>query len=103
MNSHGILGDEWMVSYASGALSEAHALVVASHCDFHPELQQKVREAEDIGGALLENYQPTEISNKLFDDLLDKIDNSSKIDISSPSNDNFGLPASLANYLGKPL
>ena len=62
MKTYGILTDEWLVSYASGALSEAHALVVASHCHFHPDLQNKVADAEDIGGALMNESEPANIS-----------------------------------------
>ena len=51
MTRHGIITDDWILSYASGALSEAHALVIASHCHYHPELQQKVQDAETIGGS----------------------------------------------------
>jgi putative transcriptional regulator len=101
MNNQGIIPDEWIVSYASGALSEAHALVVASHCHYHAELQDKIVEAEDIGGALMENSKPSQVSNHLFDDLMNKIDQL-PADFSQASNDN-GLPAPLAEYLGKPL
>ena len=74
MKITGIVPDEWIVSYASGALSEAHALVIASHCHFHPDLQKKVKTAEDIGGLLMEDSEPSSLSNDLFDDLMKKID-----------------------------
>jgi len=101
MTAHGIIPDEWIVSYASGALSEAHALVVASHCHFYPILQEKIIDAENIGGALMENSEPSEVSNLLFEELMNKIDNL-PIEELKPSNDN-GLPTPLANYLDQPL
>jgi len=101
MKTHGIIPDEWIVSYASGALSEAHALVVATHCHFHPELQNKIVEAEDIGGALMENSEPTKLSDHLFNELIKKIDDL-PVETPRPSNDN-GLPGPLADYLGKSL
>ena len=66
MKITGIVPDEWIVSYASGALSEAHALVIASHCHFHPDLQKKVKTAEDIGGLLMEDSEPSSLSNDLL-------------------------------------
>jgi putative transcriptional regulator len=98
MKTYGIIPDEWIVSYASGSLSEAHALVVATHCHFHPELQKKMNDAEDIGGSLMENSGPSKISNRLFEDLMKKIDNL-PLETILPSNDN-GLPTPLGNYLG---
>mgnify|MGYP003961128359 FL=1 len=99
MKTYGILTDEWLVSYASGALSEAHALVVASHCHFHPDLQNKVADAEDIGGALMNESEPANISNHLFEDLMNKIDDLTVEPQRYPSNDN-SLPTPLADYLG---
>ncbi|MBT7604266.1 MAG: hypothetical protein HN583_01120 [Kordiimonadaceae bacterium] len=98
MKITGIVPDEWIVSYASGALSEAHALVIASHCHFHPDLQKKVKTAEDIGGLLMEDSEPSSLSNDLFDDLMKKIDTLPANDF-QPLNDN-GLPTPLAGYLG---
>jgi putative transcriptional regulator len=74
MKTYGIIPDEWIVSYASGALSEAHALVVASHCHFHPELQGKIADTEEIGGALMASSNPAPFSNILFEELMTKID-----------------------------
>ena len=101
MKTHGIITDEWIVSYASGALTEAHALVVASHCHYHSELQTKIVEAENIGGLLMENSNPAKISDNLFDNVMNEIDQlpTSK---HQQSNDN-GLPAPLSRYLGKSL
>ncbi len=103
MINQGIIEDEWIVSYASGALSEAHALVVATHCDFHDDLKKKIRDAEEIGAALMETVKPVEISPNSFDELLGKIDAQSNDLESETSADCFGLPPSLASYLGKPL
>ncbi len=103
MKSHGILEDEWIMSYASGALSEAHALVVASHCDFHPELKAKIHDAENIGGALMESANPSILADDAFDTLWKKIDSGETIEEVINSNDNeLNMPRPLADYLGKP-
>jgi len=98
MKNNGIVPDEWIVSYASGALSEAHALVVATQCHFHPDLQEKVNAAEDIGGSLMEDSEPSNMSNHTFDDLMKQIDTLQAYDL-QPLNDN-DLPTPLADYLG---
>ncbi|HPF45635.1 MAG: ChrR family anti-sigma-E factor [Alphaproteobacteria bacterium] len=97
MKTHGIIPDEWIVSYASGALSEAHALVVATHCHFHPALQQKLIDAENIGALLMESRPPVKVSSHMFDDIISKIDDLPN-EVKQPSNDN-GLPFPLAEYL----
>lgn len=101
MNPHGILPDEWILSYASGSLSEAHALIVATHCSYHKELQEKLADAEEIGSALISDLAPATLSKDMLDNLMEKLN---KFDEPIPSNDNdFGLPKPLADYIGKPL
>ncbi len=97
MKTHGIIPDEWIVSYASGALSEAHALVVATHCHFHPELQQKLDDAENIGAMLMESNRPVKVSNHMFDEIVSEIDGTT-IKEKLPSYSD-GIPYPLANYL----
>ncbi|MGY8985227.1 MAG: ChrR family anti-sigma-E factor [Sphingomonadales bacterium] len=97
MKPFGLINDEWILSYAAGSLSEAHALMVATHCHYHPELQEKIIFAEGIGGELMENMEPTPISNQRFDELLTEIDNL-PIENKVPSI-NSSLPNPLAEYL----
>lgn len=97
MKTHGIIPDEWIVSYASGALSEAHALVVATHCHFHPELQQKLDDAENIGAMFMVSNQPAQVSSRLFEEIITEIDSMSAT-TELPS-DQEGIPYPLAEYL----
>ena len=46
-----------LMAYASGSLTEAFSLVVASHLSFCQECQQKVNDAEMIGGALIDDLE----------------------------------------------
>jgi len=46
--------DDWLASYASGALDEAASVLIATHLTFCPECRKAVREFEDIGGAMLD-------------------------------------------------
>ena len=99
MRSIGIIPDEWVVSYAAGSLSEAHALVVASHIDYHQELQQKLSSAEAIGGALLNESEPQDISDDLWKNIENRLD-VAVVNENHASNDNEDqLPRSLAAYL----
>lgn len=69
-----LLSDEWVVDYAAGNLSEAKATLVATHASFHPALQTKIRDAENIGGALLGSGDGADLSDGFFDRLMDEID-----------------------------
>jgi len=95
-----MIPEEWVVSYAAGSLSEAHALVVASHIDYHPEIQKKLADAEAIGGLFLENNEITTVSDDMFDDILGRLDEEittipQKNDAKSESD----LPKSLMDYI----
>jgi putative transcriptional regulator len=46
--------DELLMSYAAGALNEAHAAVIACHLEFCEQCRERVAEMEAIGGALLD-------------------------------------------------
>lgn len=72
--SRHLISDEWLVSYAAGNLSEAKSALVATHASYHPALQQKIRSAEAMGGALIEASETAEFSDGFYDRLLTKID-----------------------------
>ena len=105
--SFGILPDEWLVSYAAGGLNEGQALMVATHTEFHPELQGKLQQAEDIGGVMLEDLEPSAIDDNSLASVLDMIDElpsfDSTDDTTSPLQADRTLPPSLFHYLGKNL
>jgi len=100
----GLLSDEWLVSYAAGALTEAQALVVATHVGYHPALQARLAEAEDIGGALLDESAPAPVDEGAFEALMARIDAAPAPAAPQPlpAGDE-DLPAPLRRYLGQPL
>ncbi|WP_262696242.1 ChrR family anti-sigma-E factor [Kordiimonas aquimaris] len=67
MKQEQLIPDEWIVAYAAGTLTEAKATLVATHISFHPELKEKLKTAEDIGGELLDSSEKASVSNTLFD------------------------------------
>lgn len=107
MSKHGLISDEWLVSYAAGSLSNEHALIVATHASYQPELQAKIQAAEEIGGNLLDQVETAPVSNMLLEDTLTKLDchnaehtsthNSSKVKTDAD------LPDCLQDYLGMSL
>jgi len=55
--------DELLVSYAAGDLAEAWSLLVATHTALCPDCRAKVRAAEAVGGALMEEAAPVAMSD----------------------------------------
>jgi len=68
------LHDEWLLSYAAGALDPGRSLLVASHLTYHEDLQQAVADAESIGGSLLESMQETDVDDSVLDALMNRLD-----------------------------
>jgi anti-sigma factor ChrR (cupin superfamily) len=54
--------DEILMAYAAGTLPQGPALVVAAHLTLCPESRERVRRFETIGGMVLEDMPPVEMS-----------------------------------------
>ena len=83
-----------MLSYAAGALDPARSLLVGSHIGYHDDLQEAVRDAESIGGSLLESMQSAPVSNNVLDKLMSRIDaaQESKIEPVAPVGNQYPQP-----------
>ncbi|MGI9341301.1 MAG: ChrR family anti-sigma-E factor [Gammaproteobacteria bacterium] len=91
--------DEWLLSYAAGALSPARSLLVASHSAYHDSLQEKVADAEAIGGAMLEAMGSNDdVDPRVLERLLDRLDET-PAEIPTPRADSI-FPAPLAEFVG---
>ena len=68
------LQDEWLLSYAAGALNPGRSLMVASHLAYHDDLQETVADAETIGGILLNSMEEAMAAHerKKIDDAFDR-------------------------------
>lgn len=66
--------DEWLLSYAAGSLTPGRSLLVASHVSYHEQMQARVADAEQIGGALLERTEPAAVDAAVLEQLLARID-----------------------------
>lgn len=56
--THHLVPEEYLLEYAAGVLPEGAARLVAAHLTFSPESRAIVRDAERLGGALLEFDSP---------------------------------------------
>jgi len=56
------LGDEWLVDYAAGAAPEPVALLVATHLAYCPACRAAHGKLEAVGGALLNDIAPADLS-----------------------------------------
>lgn len=52
------LGDEWLMAYAAGTLSEGQSLLVASHLSFLDDAPVRLAAAEAAGGGLIDRLAP---------------------------------------------
>ena len=89
MNPNHCPNSALLMAYASGSLTEAFSLVVASHLSFCQECYQKVNDAEMIGGALIDDLEPSNVNMSSLNQILSKLDDISQDPptASSPSGD----------------
>jgi putative transcriptional regulator len=66
--------EELLIDYASGAVSEAEAMMIDIHLDACPQCQGRAQAALAIGGALLDSIAPARLPRTLFDRTLQAID-----------------------------
>lgn len=100
-----MIQDEWLLSYAAGNLTPGRSLIIASHAAFHDPIQEKIADAESIGGALLERASPADVDEALLERLMDRLDDTpaqvidgSAAGKSAPNGKVF--PPALADYIG---
>ncbi len=105
-------GEELLLDYASGALPEPVSVLVATMLALRPDLRETVSEMEAVGGYLLEEIDPADLSDGAFDAVLAQIEAPVMPDEASANNDNAApsdaataamIPEPLRSYLGSPL
>jgi putative transcriptional regulator len=67
-------GDDLLMEYAAGTLSEPASLVIATHLALCPECRAMVAQFEAVGGALLDDMAPAEVAPDMLQDLLARLD-----------------------------
>ncbi len=97
------LDEATLLSYAAGSLSQGMALVVACHLSMCSQCRKRAAEQEAVGGSLLEDLAPAEVSAHALDNLLSALD----APVSAPEEKpdecrrvkDSRLPAPLGDYL----
>lgn len=99
------LDDATLISYTSGALTNAMALVVACHLEVCPECRRRAGQMEILGGQMLERLPPTPLSDGALQNLLDALDDDEPAPAqqAAPCPQPADIPAPLWPYLDKPV
>ena len=74
MNIQHHLRDETLLAYAAGELDQATSYLVAAHMALCPTCRATAAVADDIGGGLIEDVDPIEMSDAAFSNVLDRLD-----------------------------
>jgi putative transcriptional regulator len=94
-----------LLDYASGALSEPPALLVATHLAVCPACRRAVAELEAVGGALLDLAPPAPLADDALERTLARLDEQAVAPLPAPAAQAGGdaLPQPLRGYLGESL
>jgi putative transcriptional regulator len=101
VNTANKLQDEWLLSYAAGALNPGRSLMVAAHLAYHDDLQESVANAEAIGGSLLESMQGIDVPDRVLDELMQRLDNTAVPEVKPVSSVGTRFPEPLVDFIGK--
>jgi putative transcriptional regulator len=96
------VGEELLLAHASGAADEAVSLIVATHLAFCPQCRNKVAKMEALGGAILSDIQPEQVSDSALQSVLGRLDLTSmeKPTPRAAPPKPFAAPEPLRSYLG---
>jgi putative transcriptional regulator len=79
MTSEHITVDDLLLAHAAGRLPEPVGLVVATHLALSPQGQSAYRDYEALGGAMLEDLTPVDLSAGSFDRLIARLDDDAEL------------------------
>jgi len=99
MNTAHKLQDEWLLSYAAGALDPGRSLMVASHLSYHDDLQAAVADAEAVGGSLLDSMQSASVSDSVLDQLMTRLDDTATPEVIPVPSVGGEYPRALTEFL----
>ncbi|MCV6576836.1 MAG: ChrR family anti-sigma-E factor [Cohaesibacter sp.] len=89
INHH--LSDEMILAYAAGSLPAGQAMLVRCHLDMCPHCLQRLMDAQNVGGALLDALPEMDLNEGGFDRLLAQIDDMPALDEASSHRDHTGV------------
>lgn len=99
--------DELLFDYARGALGVPASLVVETHLALDPESRSHVKDYDCIGGLLLEEIEPAEVSTNCLAEVMERLDQTPELpeavevheDARGETQDSL-LPRPLRRYVG---
>lgn len=105
MTIHHHPSEDLLVAYAAGDLSEAWSLMIATHAALCPACRSTLRDAEAIGGALIDELAPQAVADDALALTLARIDTSDEEPAQRPLYPSAGavaprLPQPLRDYAG---
>jgi putative transcriptional regulator len=100
LNTANKLQDEWLLSYAAGALNPGRSLMVASHLAYHDDLQEAVADAEAIGGSILESQRGSDVPDVVLEQLMARLDDKSVPEIRPVTSAGRQIPQPLVDFIG---
>ena len=96
-----------LFEYAAGSLGLAQSIAVAAHLHFCPHCRQQVGAFEELGAAVMLNADDPEVSDELFDSIMQKVESEDSMPAAAPKqadqpHDSLrGLPSVVAQIIGK--
>ena len=96
-----------LFEYAAGSLGLAQSIAVAAHLHFCPHCRQQVEAFEELGAAVMLNADDPEVSDELFDSIMQKVESEDSMLAAAPKqadqpHDSLrGLPSVVAQIIGK--
>lgn len=98
-------GEELLLEYITGALTESWSLAVATHLSFCAKCRKDVSDMEALGGIMLESMPTMDVRPAMMADILEKnqdakLDDYSVVKNTTISERRRDIPAILQTYLG---
>ncbi len=107
MNIRHHLDDATLVSYAAGALPQGMALLVACHLSWCEACSARMKQAEALGGVLLESVEEVALAEDALDQVMALLDQPGAATVTrlkpSPAATDSAVPGPLEPYIEQPL
>ena len=95
--------EELLLDYATGAMDEPLALLVATHLALCPLCRSEVARLDALGGALLQEVEPVAISDAALRSMIGRLEDEPEAPAPTVETGDPMLPQPLRGYVGKPL
>ena len=93
-----------LLDYATGAISEAFSLAIATHLALCPECRRNAEQFDALGGAALIQISAPQVEGDLLTRVMACLDNKEPVRAETqPRQAKFGVPRPLSDLLVKPL